>query len=182
MNWIISFDFYKTRRIFDLDEPPSPSEKRLFRVVIYPTFECPGILASHQSHEPLWMGYKKIQDGYLTLWHEGSKFLRNVGACLPQHHVLEDRTVDAHRCENFKSRTRSLSVCSRRLPQHMSREEALQRLSLLGDLINPTPERKSTFSRNEIAEFQYVLTGHNHTVRNLMLLVGPAPAFTSAWT
>ena len=64
----------------------------------------------------------------------------------------------------------------------MSREDALQRLSLLGDLINPNPERQSSFSTEEIAEFQNILTGHNYTVRNLMILVGPAFTFPSLWT
>jgi hypothetical protein len=64
----------------------------------------------------------------------------------------------------------------------MSRQDALQRLTLLGDLINPDPERKSAFRTDEIAEFQNILTNHNYTVRNLMMLVGPTPTFPSLWT
>jgi hypothetical protein len=58
----------------------------------------------------------------------------------------------------------------------MSREDALQRLSLLGELIDPDPERKATFSTDEIAEFQKVLTDGSYTVRRLMSVVGPATA------
>ena len=61
----------------------------------------------------------------------------------------------------------------------MSREDALQRLALLGDLIDPTPERVSAFSTEEIAEFQNVLTDNNYTVRSLTILVGPALTFPS---
>jgi hypothetical protein len=55
----------------------------------------------------------------------------------------------------------------------MSREDALKRLSVLGELIDPNPERTSPFSRDEIAEFQQILTDHSHTVRDLMRMVGP---------
>jgi hypothetical protein len=61
----------------------------------------------------------------------------------------------------------------------MSREEALQRLALLGDLINLNSERVSAFSTDEIAEFQNILTDHNYTVRSLMILVGPVLTFPS---
>jgi len=61
----------------------------------------------------------------------------------------------------------------------MSGEDALQRLTLLGDLIDPSSERVSAFSTDEIAEFQNILTDHNYTVRSLMTLVGPALTFTS---
>jgi hypothetical protein len=63
----------------------------------------------------------------------------------------------------------------------MSREDALQRLVLLGDLINPNSGRVSVFSTDEIAEFQDILTAHNYTVRRLMILVGPALTFPSLW-
>lgn len=61
----------------------------------------------------------------------------------------------------------------------MSREGALQRLSLLGELIDPDPGRKATFSAEEIAEFQKILTDGSYTVRRLMSAVGPAAA--SPW-
>jgi hypothetical protein len=61
----------------------------------------------------------------------------------------------------------------------VSREDALQRLSLLGELIDPNPEHKATFSADEIAEFQKILTDGNYTVRQLMKAVGPAAA--SPW-
>jgi hypothetical protein len=53
----------------------------------------------------------------------------------------------------------------------LSREDALERLSLLGELMDPNPERKSTFSTDEIAEFQHILTDSNYTVRQLMHVV-----------
>jgi hypothetical protein len=56
----------------------------------------------------------------------------------------------------------------------LSHEDALQRLSLLGELIDPNPERKSAFSADEIAEFQKILTDSNYTVRRLMRAVGAA--------
>jgi hypothetical protein len=59
----------------------------------------------------------------------------------------------------------------------MSGEDALQRLALLGDMINPNPEHVSAFGTDEIAEFQNILTDHNYTVRSLMILVGPALTF-----
>jgi len=61
----------------------------------------------------------------------------------------------------------------------MSREDALQRLALLGDLINPNAERVSAFSTDQIAEFQNILNDHNYTVRHLMNLVGLALTFPS---
>jgi len=61
----------------------------------------------------------------------------------------------------------------------MSGEDALQRLTLLGDMINPNTESASAFSTDEIAEFQNILTDHNYTVRSLMILVGPALTFPS---
>jgi hypothetical protein len=61
----------------------------------------------------------------------------------------------------------------------MSREDALHRLALLADLINPNPEDVSAFSTDEIAELQNILTDHNYTVRSLMILVGPALTFPS---
>jgi hypothetical protein len=56
----------------------------------------------------------------------------------------------------------------------MSREDALQRLSLLTELIDPTRERSSAFSTDEAAQFQEILTDHNYTVRHLMRAVGVA--------
>jgi len=61
----------------------------------------------------------------------------------------------------------------------MSREDALKRLALLADLINPNAERVSAFSTDEIAEFQNILNDHNYTVRSLMTLVGLALTFPS---
>jgi len=61
----------------------------------------------------------------------------------------------------------------------MSREDALQRLALLADLINPNAERVSAFSTDQIAEFQNILNDHNYTVRILMNLVGLALTFPS---
>jgi hypothetical protein len=59
----------------------------------------------------------------------------------------------------------------------MSREDALQRLSLLGELIDPNPENKAAFSTDEIAEFQKILTDGNYTVRQLMREVGRAAMY-----
>jgi hypothetical protein len=59
----------------------------------------------------------------------------------------------------------------------MSREDALQRLSLLAELIDRTPERTSEFSTDEVVEFHNILTDHNYTVRYLMRAVGVAAAF-----
>ena len=61
----------------------------------------------------------------------------------------------------------------------MSRDDALQRLALLGDLINPNSKTVSAFSTDEIEEFQNILNGHNYTVRSLMILVGTALTFPS---
>jgi hypothetical protein len=64
----------------------------------------------------------------------------------------------------------------------MSREDALERLTLLGVLMDPNPEHKSTFNTDEIAEFQHILTDNNYSVRRLMSEVGhPAtsPLFVS---
>ena len=61
----------------------------------------------------------------------------------------------------------------------MSREDALQRLAVLGDLINPNTERVSAFNTDEIAEFQNILNDNNYTVRSLMTLVGLAITFPS---
>lgn len=54
----------------------------------------------------------------------------------------------------------------------MSSEDALQRLSVLGELIDPNPERISQFSKDEIAELQKIIDDHKYTVRDLMRMVG----------
>jgi hypothetical protein len=59
------------------------------------------------------------------------------------------------------------------LPKHMSREDALERLSLLAELMDPNPEYKSTFNTDEITEFQHILTDNGYSVRRLMSEVGP---------
>jgi hypothetical protein len=62
----------------------------------------------------------------------------------------------------------------------VSREDALQKLTLVGELIDPNPEGKATLSTNEIAEFQKILTDNNYTVRRLVSAVGaatPSPWF-----
>jgi hypothetical protein len=75
------------------------------------------------------------------------------------------------------SRTTRSFVCfldCRSLPKHLSRDDALQRLTLLVELIDPSPERTSAFSVAEVTEFQKILTDHNYTVRQLMREVGLA--------
>ena len=58
------------------------------------------------------------------------------------------------------------------LPKHISTEEAMERLSLLVQLINRDPEAKLAFSVDQIKEFQMILDNHHYTVRELMREVG----------
>jgi hypothetical protein len=59
----------------------------------------------------------------------------------------------------------------------MSREDALERLSVLVQLIDPSPEHTLLFTPDQIAELQKILTDHNYTVRELMREVGPVLSF-----
>ncbi|XP_021937906.1 sodium channel protein Nach-like [Zootermopsis nevadensis] len=71
----------------------------------------------------------------------------------------------------FRSKAEAV-VSKLSLPEHMSSEDALQRLSVLGELIDPNPERISQFSKDEIAELQKIIDDHKYTVRDLMRMLG----------
>jgi hypothetical protein len=60
----------------------------------------------------------------------------------------------------------------RDLPKHISPEEAMERLSMLVQLITPNPETKLDFTHDQIKEFQMILDNHHYTVRRLMRQVG----------
>ena len=70
-------------------------------------------------------------------------------------------------CYNMKT----LCDC-RDLPKHISTEEAMERLSMLVQLITPNSESKLAFTFDQIKEFQMILDNHHYTVRKLMREVG----------
>ncbi|KAJ9580041.1 hypothetical protein L9F63_004334, partial [Diploptera punctata] len=71
----------------------------------------------------------------------------------------------------FRSKAENL-VAKLQLPEDMTRENAMNRLALLGDLIDPSPAKSEPFSFEQVMEFQDLLTAHNYTVRKLMKELG----------
>jgi hypothetical protein len=66
-----------------------------------------------------------------------------------------------------------MTLCDYRdLPKHISTEEAVERLSLLVQVVTPNSGSKLPFTIDQIKEFQMILDNHHYTVRKLMREVG----------